>query len=135
MDIKSVWIHCRELLSFCVANNSVWKAHVKKQSRAWKAQVMQWLTYKTVPVLIVGYENLRSNTYSELKRMLDFLGYLYSEDDLLCAVKSSGETFHRNHTRKDLQPYSPELQKFVLNEIKQVNAALLKHGISLYHPY
>ena len=96
---------------------------------------MQWLNYKTVPVLIVGYENLHSNTYSELKRMLDFLGYLYSEDDLLCAVKSSGETFHRSHTRKDLHPYSPELQKFVLNEIKQVNAALLKHGISLYHPY
>ena len=123
------------MLSFYVANNPVWEAHVKKQSRAWKAQVMQWLNYRQVPVLIAGYENLHNDTYSELKRMLDFLGYKYSEDDLLCAIKGSAETFHRHHTKKDLNPYSQALQKFVLKEIKQADAALLKHGISLYHPY
>ena len=96
---------------------------------------MQWLNYKQVPVHIVGYSNLKKNTYTELKKMLDFLGYSYTEDDLLCTIKSSGETFHRNHTRKNLQPFSPELEKFVLNEIKQVDAGLLKHNISLYHPY
>lgn len=67
--------------------------------------------------------------------MLDFLEYPYSEDDVLCAVKNSGETFHRKHTRKEVHPYSTELQNFVLNEIKQVDTALLKQNISLYHPY
>ena len=97
--------------------------------------VMQWLNYRDIPVLIVGYENLKKNTYTELKRMLDFIGYPYSEDDVLCSVKSSGESFHRKHARKDLHPYSTEVQEFVLNEIKQIDAALLKHDISLYHPY
>ena len=96
---------------------------------------MQWLRYNAIPVHIVGYENLKKNTYTELKKMLDFLGYPYSEDDILCAVKGSGENFHRNHTRKNLHPFSPALQQFVLNEIKQVDAGLLKHGISLNHPY
>ena len=97
--------------------------------------VTQWLNYRDIPVLIVGYENLKKNAYTELKRMLDFIGYPYSEDDVLCAVRSSGESFHRKHARKDLHPYSAEVQEFVLNEIKQVDAALLKHNISLYHPY
>ena len=74
--------------------------------------------------------------YTELKRMLDFTEYPYSEDDLLCTIKSSGEGFHRNHSKKHLvNPYSPELQEFVLNQIKTVDAKLLEHGISLYHPY
>ena len=84
---------------------------------------------------IVGYENLKKDTYTELKKMLDFLGYPYSEGDVLCAVKSSSETFHRNHTKKELHPFSLQVKKFVLNEIQQVNAALLKHNISLHHPY
>ena len=96
---------------------------------------MQWLNYKQVPVHIVGYENLLKDTCTELKKMLDFLQYPYTDKDVLCTVKHAGETFHRNHAKKDLQPFSQKLQKFVLNEIKQVDAALLKHNISLYHHY
>lgn len=86
-------------------------------------------------MLIVGYENLVKNTYAELKRMLDFIGYSYSEEDILCTVKSSGEGFHRKHTKKQENPYTPELQEFVLNQIKEIDAVLLEHNISLYHPY
>ena len=67
--------------------------------------------------------------------MLDFLEYPYSEDDILCTVNYSGEAFHRKHTKQQVNPYSPELQEFVLNEIKDIDASLLKHNISLYHPY
>ena len=96
---------------------------------------MQWLNYKQFPVLIVGYENLKKDTYTELKRMLDFIGHPYFEEDVLCTIKNSSEAFHRNHTRRNVRIYSQELQQFVLNEIKQVDATLLKHNISLYHPY
>ena len=108
---------------------------MKAQSQAWKSEVMQWLNYRQYPILFIGYENLRRDTFNEMKKILDFLGHPYSKDDILCAVKNSSESFHRKHTRKDLHPYSPELQKFVLNEIKQVDVGLLKHNISLYHPY
>ena len=116
---------------FFADNNSKWESYVKNQSLAWKNEVKQWLSNKQYPILIVGYENLQRNTHKELKKMLDFLGRPYTEDDILCAVKSS-EDFHRKHTKKDVHPYSPELQKFVRNEIEQVDAALLIHNISLY---
>ena len=83
----------------------------------------------------MGYENLVKDTYTELKRMLDFIGYPYSEGDIICAVQNSGETFHRSHIKKDVHPYSLELQKFILKRIKGINLDLLKHNISLYHGY
>ena len=104
-------------------------------SKKWKKKVTFWLNVKEYPVLFVGYENLKNNTYTELKRMLDFIGHPYSDDDILCAVKRAGEGFHRNHTNEHFNPYSPELQDFVLNEIKELDASLQKHNIFLYHPY
>ena len=121
------------LFTVFVVNNSAWERKVREQSEVWKNYVKEWLNYKEAPVLFVGYDNLKKDTYTELKKMLDFLEYPYSENDVLCAVKH-GEVFHRKH-RKALHPYSSELQTFVLNEIKQVDADLLKHNISLYHPY
>ena len=127
--------YCKFFPSY-VANNPDWKIMVKQNSCQWAKVVSQWLSVKEFPVLFVGYENLMKDRYTELKRMLDFIGYPYSEDDLLCTVKSSGEGFHRNHTKKYLiNPYSPELQKFVLSQIKKVDANLRKHNIFLYHHY
>ena len=119
-----------------LVNNPAWNVWVKKKSGEWKEQVMQWLKYREIPVLIVGYENLMKDTYTELKRMLDFIGYPYSEDDVKCAVESPSESFHRSHTKKHIQPYSPDLQNYVLNKIQEINADLLKHNISiLCFPY
>ena len=136
MIVIAMYIHsCNGNRSIFIANNSEWERHVKQQAHNWRTAVTRWLAYKEIPVLIVGYENLRKDTYNELKRILDFIGYPYSEEDLVCAVKNSGENFHRKHTRKGLHPFSPELQKAVLDEIKQVDAGLLKHNISVNHPY
>ena len=90
---------------------------------------MEWLNATKFPVLVVGYENLMINTYTELKRMLDFLEHPYSKDDVLCAVKS-GEAFHRKR-KKDIHAFSPELRRIVNSNIKVVNESLLKHNISL----
>ena len=114
-------------------NNPSWDRQVKKVSKAWKNHIIKWLNYRQVPMHIVGYENLKKNTYTELKKILDFLEYPYAEDDILCAIRTS-EAFHRNHT-KDLHPFSSSLQKFVLNEIRQVSTTLLKHNISIFNPY
>ena len=68
-------------------------------SQDWKVHITQWLNVTQIPVLVVGFENLKNDTYTELKRMLDFLGYPYSEDNVLCAIKSPTETFHRKHKK------------------------------------
>lgn len=97
-------------LSFFLEHNSAWNTEVRITSRRWVSQVKAWLNYKEVPVLIVGYENLVKDTYTELKRMLDFIEYPYSDEDVKCTIKNSLEAFHRNHTKK-VNPYSPDQQK------------------------
>ena len=116
-------------------NNPAWESWVKKESDKWKNQVKQWLDYKKVPVLIAGYDNLMNDTYSELKKMLDFIGHPYTEDDIKCAVNSPAEAFHRNHTKKHPNLYPPDLQKYVLRSIKEIDADLLKHNISINFTY
>ena len=119
-----------------LANSVGWGNKVKGASNKWAKIVGAWLNTKKFPVLIVGYENLMKDTYTELKRMLDFIEYPYSEDDVLCAVNKSAEGFHRNHSKRYLSnPFSPEVQNFVLDQIKTIDASLLKHDISLHHPY
>ena len=115
--------------------SKAWKSRIKSQSRLWRSHVKKWLRFNSYPVLVVGYENLVKDTYTELKRMLDFIGYPYSEGDISCAVQNASETFHRSHTKKDVHPFPPELQDFILKKIKGVNPCLLKHNISLYHGY
>ena len=117
-----------------IAYEEDWNSKVEIFSYKWKRRVTLWLNVIEYPVLFIGYENLVKDTYTELKRMLDFIGYPYSEDDIICAIKSSN-AFHRNHTKEQSNVYTPEQQELVTNVIKDVHASLLKHNISIYDYY
>jgi len=82
-----------------------------------------------VPTVVVQYERLSTNLYTELKKMLDFLGVSYTESDIQCAIKSTTETFHRKHN-KQFYPYTPEQRQVVLQEIQNVSEILHKYNIT-----
>ena len=119
------------LMAVFVVNNLAWNRLIKQRFQQWKAHITQWLKVTKVPVLVVGFENLKNDTYTELKRMLDFLGYPYSEDNVLCTIKSPSENFHRKHT-KDSHAFSPALRQSMIDNMQEINANLLKHNISLF---
>lgn len=104
-----------------------------RESREWRIHVQHWLMFTQLPVLFVGYENLVKDTYIELKRILDFIGYPYSEEDVLCTINKYGEV--DSVYTEQLNSYSPDLQEFVIDQIKDVDASLLKHDISILHSY
>ena len=122
---------CYSVTYVFVVNNPAWDREVKQKFQGWKTHITQWLKVTAIPVLVVGFENLKNDTYTELKRMLDFLGHPYSEDSVVCAIKSPSESFHRNHT-KDSNAFSPGLWQSIVNDTKQINANLLKHNISFF---
>ena len=117
-----------------VAYKKEWNSKVRYFARKWRSRVALWLEVTEYPVLFIGYENLVKDTHTELKRMLDFIGYPYSEEDVICAVKGSN-TFRRNHTKEHSNVYTPEQQVFVNNVIKDVDASLRQHNISIYNHY
>ena len=137
MCVYVVLFACRMSVSitqftFCVfvVNNSAWDRTVKSKFQQWKTHITRWLKVTNTPVLVVGFENLKNNTFTELKRMLDFLGYPYSDDNVVCAIKSPSEKFHRKHT-KDSHAFSPALRQSMVNSMKELNTDLLRHNISL----
>jgi len=112
------------------SNMAKWNKAAKEYAVQWKDHVQTWMKAKRVPKLVVKYENLLNNLYDELKRMMKFLEFSYTEDDLQCAINSaSSESFHRKHNRS-FDPYTPELKKWILAQITLANKALLLYNIT-----
>ena len=78
--------------------------------------------------MVIQYERLSTNLYTELRKMLDFLGVSYTESDIQCTIKSTTETFHRKHD-KNFDPYTPEQRRLILREIQAVGKILHKYNI------
>ena len=111
------------------ANNTKWNKTVYKYARTWSAHIQRWLGKQKVPTVVIQYEKLSTNLYTELKKMLDFLGVFYTESDVQCTIKSTAETFHRkNHAQFD--PYTSEQKQVILQEIQAVSKILLKYNIT-----
>ena len=107
-----------------------WDKAVKEYAVSWKDHVQTWMKSKRVPMLVIKYENLLNNLYGELKRMMEFLEFSYTEDDLQCTINSaSTEGFHRKHDTS-LNPYTPEQKQWILAQIKLANKALLPYNIT-----
>ena len=49
-------------------------------------------------VLVVRYEDIKTDTLGEVKRMLDFLKYPYSDAELRGKLEEDFTTFYRNHS-------------------------------------
>ena len=78
---------------------------------------------------MVKFENLLTDLHTQLKRMMEFLEFPYTEDDLQCNIKSTIDGFHRK--RKNVSdPYTPEQRKFVMAQIRLANEILHSYNIS-----
>jgi len=110
-------------------NNTEWDKKVKYYAKLWSAHIRKWLGIQKVPTVVIQYERLSTNLFTELKKMLDFLGVSYTENDILCAIKSTSETFHRKHD-KNFDPYTPKQRQLILQEIHVVNKILQKYEIN-----
>ena len=93
-------------------------------SKRWQAHVEQFLASMKTSVLVVKYENLLTDLHTELKRMMLFLEFPYTEDDLQCTINSAFEGFHRKHKGNVTDPYTPELRKLVSTQIQLANKIL-----------
>ena len=77
--------------------------------------------------LIIRYEDLKSDTLSQVKKMMNFLKIPVS-DELLEARMSTGyEKFHRSHTQ-EFEHYTPEQKQQVLGVVKEVINMLQKEN-------
>lgn len=89
----------------------------------WPKYFTSWY-FSGNPVLVVRYEDLKIDALTQVKRMLDFLGFPYTENELLKRMAEDYDTFHRP-SQQDFEHFTPK-QKVFLQGIVRRTVSLLK---------
>ncbi|KAI6659127.1 Fatty-acid amide hydrolase 2 [Oopsacas minuta] len=110
-----------------------WSEFVSKMSKIWEMTVRTWLQ-EDKPLLIVRYEDLKSDLLNQLKRILTFLKVPYTEDQLHCVLKANLDTFKRKNGSENEEKYkkyyyTDELVQYVNSTIENVRPILNKFSI------
>ena len=79
---------------------------------------------------MIKYENLLTDLRTELIRMMKYLEYPFTEEDLDCTMKSNTNSFHRTHDYSDTNHYVPSDVEFVYGQIKMVEKFLQNYSVS-----
>ena len=77
--------------------------------------------------LVIRYEDLKSDTLSQVKKMLNFLKVPVSDQLLEARMSTRYEKFHRSHPQ-EFEHYTPEQKQWVLEAVQEVINMLRKEN-------
>ncbi|XP_027718109.1 WSC domain-containing protein 2 [Vombatus ursinus] len=101
-----------------------WPEFVKNYAPWWATHTLDWLKYGK-KVLVVHFEDLKQDLFTQLERMVSLLDVDVLEDRLLCVEGQKDGNFKRSGLRKlEYDPYTPEMQNTINSYIKMVDRAL-----------
>ena len=83
---------------FFAGNNTEWDKFVTGRIEVWQKYFSNWiLNSESRPVLVVKFEDLKTDLIGQVKRMLDFLKFPYMEDELRSTLAEGFNKFRRAH--------------------------------------
>ena len=92
--------------------------------KVWETMINHLLIEsRNYPVLVVRYEDLKSNTLQEIMQMLEFLGYEYTPDELKERLNQKFTTFYRNRT-STFEHYTAAQKQYINSIITKVHSRL-----------
>lgn len=102
-----------------------WIDFVTGKSRTWTNTAINFLQYNK-NVLVVHYEDLRSNLKPNLEKMLRFLQVPLDNDRILCTISSPDGKYKRPAAKKKLNfdPYTDEMKEYISLYVKALSMAL-----------
>ena len=105
---------------------------------SWSQHVQLWLGPRTpngATVLVVKYENLKTDLRTELKKMMSYLEYPVTEEDLDCTINSNTNTFRRHHdSSTDKEYFNQQQVDLIYYGIRRDDSILKKYNIN-YEKY
>ena len=108
--------------------NPTWDWYVEYKGMSWLVLLNTWVSHDPIPVLVVQYEALLTNTTQQLVRILDFLDVPINKEHLKC-LEEKGEGYFKRHDHLNFDPFTRE-NKMAINRIIEQGAAILsKFGI------
>ena len=86
------------------------------------------------PVHVVNYEDLKRDTVGEVEKILDFLQFPYSHDELAERLREDYTVFQRPHTNDTFEHFYPEQKEKLRTTLLTVMAAAKDSGkADLFH--
>ncbi|CAI8007273.1 hypothetical protein GBAR_LOCUS5126 [Geodia barretti] len=105
-------------------NNNVWNNWIRGQVNYWTNLIKGTLSNTNKPLLIVTYEDIKSNRTREVFRMLDFLHVKYSAEEIIEKFKDDQLTMFKRPKARDFDPYTPPQRNRVRTRLKQLSKSL-----------
>ena len=85
-----------------------WGKFSEDYLNAWIWRLKNWVFNHSRPVYVVNYEDLMSDTVRQVEKILDFLQFPYSHEEVVERLRVDYTDFRRSHTHDDFQHFSPE---------------------------
>nr|XP_002735861.2 PREDICTED: WSC domain-containing protein 2-like [Saccoglossus kowalevskii] len=102
----------------------IWQDFVYGKAQSWTNTVIEWLKFRG-PLLLVRYENMKSNSMGELVRILKFLGHDVTKERLQCVSRNSQGKFKRiAKDYLDFNPYTADMVETITIYKQTVDMAI-----------
>ena len=99
-----------------------------RKIRDWQQYFIGWIVNgRGHPVLVVRYEDLKTDKIGQVKRMLDFLRVPYSEDELQKRMEADLGTFRRKH-HGEFEHFTSKQRDYVRQKIAETLDYLKKRN-------
>ena len=97
------------LLSILPAVTEKWTSFSEEYLNNWIQRLSNWvLDNHRHPVHVVSYEDLKRDTVKEVEKILDFLQFPYTHEEVVERLRVDYTDFQRVHIHDDFQHFSPE---------------------------
>lgn len=111
-------------------DNPEWNEMVQKQTDKWKLMLKHYIIDRgNHPVLVVHFEDLKRDTFTEITRMLDFIQFPYSNHTLEQRLQDGYTQFRRRH-RDHFEHYTEEQRELLNSAIRDIIRQLRMNSIT-----
>ncbi|CAI8056765.1 WSC domain-containing protein 1 [Geodia barretti] len=122
--------HINSMDSKFFGQNAEWEEFVFTNAVIWQETLVGWLVNNhNHRVLVVRYEDLVTNTDSEVMMMLDFLGYPYSLSTISKRLKDYNEFRRRKASTTEFDHFTASQVEFVETVIENTQRILRSHRL------
>ena len=112
--------------------NSDWQTYVVGGLRGWRNHTASWLiASKTVPTILVRYEDIKRDMAKEVARVLEFLGLTppMAQEKLKERLRGGFEAYHRQEHPAEIEYYTPRMEQGIRYTVKRTLQVLRKEGL------
>ena len=116
--------------------NEAWNKHIHLKVFRWPKQItylLQEAKFAKRPVYVLMFEDLKADTVREMKKVTDFLGFSFTEQEIAERLGMGFSKFYRNHTA-DFSHFTAKQESLIHDVVNRTARILKSHGVYYMFP-